>query len=295
MNSNTVINTNIPNLKLFRKGKVRDVYEIDDKLLIVSTDRISAFDVVFPNGIPYKGKVLNMISVFWFKKLNSIFPNHFISSDVETVINDNTDFLKQRSMIVKKAEPIKIEAVVRGYLAGSALVEYKKTGSVCGKKLPAGLKESSKLPEPIFTPSTKADIGHDENITESQAINLIGEEIFYKIKGISLKLYNEIAEYTYSRGIIFADTKFEFGILDGELMLIDEVGTPDSSRFWDLYNYKEGIPQPSFDKQFVRDYLISIGWDKNPPAPELPKEIVEETSKRYLTAYKLIVGEELLV
>lgn len=295
MQPEVVLQTSLNNFKLYNRGKVRDVYELEDKLLIISTDRISAFDVVFPNGIPHKGRVLNLISAFWFKKFKNIFPNHFITTDIGYYIRDEQKLLAGRSMIVKKTEPIKIEAVVRGFLAGSALNEYKKTGSVCGIKLPQGLKESSKLPEPIFTPSTKADVGHDENITDSQAINLIGKELFEKIKETSLKLYNEIAEYTYHRGIIFADTKFEFGLLDNELILIDEVGTPDSSRFWDLSTYKEGFSQPSFDKQYVRDYLIKIGWDKNPPAPELPEDIVKGTSERYLTAYKMIVGEELQV
>lgn len=288
-----ILNTNLTGLKVFRKGKVRDIYDIGDRLLIISTDRISAFDVVFPNGIPYKGKVLNLISAFWFKKLRAIFPNHFISTEVNDIPVEDEEILKDRSMLVKKSEPIKIEAVVRGYLTGTALNEYRKNGTVCGIKLPSNLKECSKLPEPIFTPSTKADTGHDENITDIQAINIIGSEIYYKIKHVSLKLYNEISEYTYAKGIIFADTKFEFGLCNGELILIDEIGTPDSSRFWDLATYTEGASQPSFDKQFVRDYLIKIGWNKNPPAPVLPEEIVNETSRRYLAAYKIIVGEDL--
>lgn len=290
-----MLNTYIPDLKLFRRGKVRDIYDLGGNLLIISTDRISAFDVVFPNGIPNKGIVLNLISAFWFQKLKKSFPNHFISTEVSDLPIKDKAFLKNRSMIVKKSLPLKIEAVVRGYLAGSALIEYRKNGSICGIKLPKGLKESSKLPEPIFTPSTKAESGHDENITDQDAIDILGKEIYEKIKEASLKLYHEISEYTFSRGIILADTKFEYGICDGELILIDEVGTPDSSRFWDLTNYQEGISQPSFDKQFVRDYLINIGWDKNPPAPELPEKIVQETSKRYLTAYNIIVGEALLV
>lgn len=288
-----ILNTDIPNLKLYRKGKVRDIYELDDKLLIISTDRISAFDVVFPNGIPHKGKVLNLMSAFWLKKLKHIFPNHFISTEITDVPIEDAELFKERSMLVKKSEPIKIEAVVRGYLAGSALNEYRKYGTVNGVRLPANLKESSKLPEPIFTPSTKANDGHDQNITDAQAIDLIGRELYQRIKDVSLKLYSEIYSYTYSKGIIFADTKFEFGLNNGELILIDEVGTPDSSRFWDLSKYQEGTSQPSFDKQFVRDYLVKIGWNKNPPAPILPDEIVQETSKRYLTAYKLIVGNEL--
>lgn len=290
---NIIVNTNLSGLKLFKKGKVRDIYDLDDKLLIISTDRISAFDIVFPNGIPHKGKVLNLISAFWFKKLKDIFPNHFISTEVDDIPSEECEMLKGRSMIVKKSEPIRIEAVVRGYLAGSALIEYRKYGTVCGIKLPSNLKESSRLPEPIFTPSTKTDTGHDENITDMQAINIIGSEIYNRIKQVSLKLYSEIYQHTFARGIIFADTKFEFGLCDGELILIDEVGTPDSSRLWDLTHYQEGMSQPSFDKQFVRDYLIKIGWNKTPPAPKLSEEIVKETSKRYLTAYKMIVGEDL--
>lgn len=289
-----VLETEIPALKLFKRGKVRDVYEVGENLLIIATDRISAFDVVFPNGIPKKGKILNRISAFWFDYLKDIIENHLITTDVERMpseIHPYKDMLKRRSMLVKRSQPLPIEAVVRGYLAGSGLKEYNRTGSVCGIDLPAGLKESSKLPEPIFTPTTKADVGHDENITEERAGEIISKDLIIKVKDLSLKIYNTIAEYSLKRGIIFADTKFEFGLISDKLILIDEVGTPDSSRFWSLDGYEPGKPQPSFDKQFVRDYLESIGWNKQPPAPSLPAEIIDGTSKRYLEAYHRLVGE----
>ncbi|MDP2209449.1 MAG: phosphoribosylaminoimidazolesuccinocarboxamide synthase [Bacteroidota bacterium] len=291
-----VLKTKFPELKLFKRGKVRDVYEVEDKLLIVATDRISAFDVVFPNGIPNKGKVLNQISVFWFNYLQEIIPNHLITADVNRmpqILQKYRDILEGRSMLVKRTRPLPIEAVVRGYLAGSGLKEYKQKGSICGIRLPENLQESSKLPEPIFTPSTKVESGHDENISEVKASEIIGDEIYKKVKDFSLKIYKKIADYALSRGIIFADTKFEFGFDNGNIILIDEVGTPDSSRFWSVETYKPGQPQPSFDKQYVRDYLEKIGWDKNPPAPKLPDEIVKGTSAKYLEAYSLLVGENL--
>ncbi|MDI6778691.1 MAG: phosphoribosylaminoimidazolesuccinocarboxamide synthase [Bacteroidota bacterium] len=289
-----VLETKIPELKLYKRGKVRDIYEVGENLLIIATDRISAFDVVFPNGIPKKGKILNRISAFWFDYLKDVVENHLITTDVERMrseIHPYKDMLKGRSMLVKRSQPLPIEAVVRGYLAGSGLKEYNRTGSVCGIDLPAGLKESSKLLEPIFTPTTKADVGHDENITEERAGEIISKDLFIKVKDLSLKIYNTIAEYSLKRGIIFADTKFEFGLINDKLILIDEVGTPDSSRFWSLDGYEPGKPQPSFDKQFVRDYLESIGWNKQPPAPSLPAEIIDGTSKRYLEAYHRLVGE----
>ncbi|MBU1297827.1 MAG: phosphoribosylaminoimidazolesuccinocarboxamide synthase [Bacteroidetes bacterium] len=289
-----VLETKIPELKLYKRGKVRDIYEVGENLLIIATDRISAFDVVFPNGIPQKGKILNRISAFWFDYLKDIIENHLITTDVERMpseIHPYKDMLKGRSMLVKRSQPLPIEAVVRGYLAGSGLKEYNRTGSICGINLPAGLKESSKLPEPIFTPTTKADVGHDENITEERAGEIISKDLFIKVKDLSLKIYNTIAEYSLKRGIIFADTKFEFGLINDKLILIDEVGTPDSSRFWSLDGYEPGKPQPSFDKQFVRDYLESIGWNKQLPAPSLPAEIIDGTSKRYLEAYHRLVGE----
>ena len=296
-NSNdVVITTDFPELKLFKRGKVRDVYEVDGKLLIVATDRISAFDVVFSNGIPNKGKVLNKISEFWFNYLKDIIQNHLITTNIEKmpiVIQKYKNILQDSCMLVKRTQPMAIEAVVRGYLAGSGLKEYTKKGSVCGIKLPDGLVESSKLPEPIFTPSTKADVGHDENINHEQAMKIMGRDTFNKVKELSLKIYNRIAEYSLRKGIIFADSKFEFGYENGNLILIDEVGTPDSSRFWSVKDYEPGKPQPSFDKQFVRDYLERIGWDKKPPAPVLPEEIVIGTSEKYLEAYRLLVGENI--
>jgi phosphoribosylaminoimidazole-succinocarboxamide synthase len=294
--SEVVLKTNFPELKLFKRGKVRDVYEVEDKLLIVATDRISAFDVVFPNGIPNKGKVLNRISEYWFSYLKDIVPNHVITTRVEEMgaeVRKHEHILKDRCMLVQKTRPLSVEAVVRGYLAGSGLKEYIQKGSVCGIQLPPGLVESSKLPEPIFTPSTKAEVGHDENINEDQAAEIIGRESFNTVKGLSFKIYNKIAEKAMNKGIIFADTKFEFGYENGNIILIDEVGTPDSSRFWSVETYEPGKPQPSFDKQYVRDYLEKIGWDKNPPAPTLPSEIIEGTSAKYLEAYRLLVGENL--
>jgi phosphoribosylaminoimidazole-succinocarboxamide synthase len=291
-----VLKTNFPDLKLFKRGKVRDVYEVEDKLLIVATDRISAFDVVFPNGIPNKGKVLNKISEYWFDYLKDIVPNHVVTTKVEEMGDEVLKYehlLKDRCMLVKKTRPLSVEAVVRGYLAGSGLKEYKQKGSVCGIQLPFGLVESSKLPEPIFTPSTKAEVGHDENINEDQAAEIIGRESFNIVKELSLKIYNKIAEKAMNKGIIFADTKFEFGYENGNIFLIDEVGTPDSSRFWSVKTYEPGRPQPSFDKQYVRNYLEKIGWDKNPPAPSLPLEIVEGTSAKYIEAYRLLVGDNL--
>lgn len=294
--SEVVLKTNFPELKLFKRGKVRDVYEVEDKLLIVATDRISAFDVVFPNGIPNKGKVLNKISEYWFNYLEKIVPNHIITTKVEEMGDEVLKYehlLKDRCMLVKKTQPLSVEAVVRGYLAGSGLKEYKQKGSVCGIQLPFGLVESSKLPEPIFTPSTKAEVGHDENINEDQAVEIIGRESFNTVKELSLEIYNKIAEKALNNGIIFADTKFEFGYEKGNIILIDEVGTPDSSRFWSVESYEPGQPQPSFDKQYVRDYVEKIGWNKNPPAPALPLEIVEGTSTKYVEAYRLLVGENL--
>ncbi len=292
-----VLNSNFPELKLLKRGKVRDIYEIEDKLLIVATDRISAFDVVFPNGIPYKGKILNQISVFWFNYLQDIIPNHLITADVDRMprlLQKYRNILDRRSMLVKRTQPLPIEAVVRGYLAGSGLKEYQQKGSICGIKLPENLQEASKLIEPIFTPSTKVETGHDENITDNKAAEIVGEDTFKKVKEFSLTIYKKIADYALSRGIIFADTKFEFGFYNNELILIDEVGTPDSSRFWSLNDYQSGKPQPSYDKQYVRNYLEKIGWNKKPPAPILPEDIVKGTSERYLKAYQLLVGEKLV-
>ncbi len=293
-----VFETHFPALKLIHRGKVRDLYEVEDQLLMVATDRISAFDVVMPTPIPDKGKVLTQLSVFWFEFLKDLVPNHLITADVEEfppVCQPYREVLRLRSMLVKKTEPFPVECIVRGYLAGSGLKEYRQKGTVCGIKLPAGLREADKLPEPIFTPSTKAKEGHDVNITFEECVRLIGSELAEKVRHLSLAIYKKAAAYAEERGIIIADTKFEFGLADGKLLLIDEVLTPDSSRFWPKEEYEPGRPQKSFDKQFLRDWLEEIGWNKEPPAPELPPEIVEKTRARYLEAYKRITGKDLPV
>lgn len=289
-------NTEFIKLPLYRKGKVRDIYDLEDKLLIVVTDRISAFDVVFPNLIPNKGKVLNKLSEFWFNYTKDIVANHMIStsfSDFPTELFGFKEELDGRTMLVKKAKMIEIECVVRGYLAGSALKEYRIEQTVCGIKLPPGLVEGDRLPEPIFTPASKAYTGHDENISEVEMANLIGRELTEKLKEISISLYVKASKHAEQRGIILADTKFEFGIIDGEIVLADELFTPDSSRFWPVDEYKPGGPQKSFDKQYIRDYVESIGWDKNPPAPELPENIIRQTELKYLEAYERITGTKL--
>ncbi len=284
--------TDLP-LKLKSRGKVRDIYELgDDKLAMVATDRISTFDVVLPSLIPYKGLVLTGLSVFWFGQTKEIIGNHLITANFEDFPNElkKHQELEGRTMIVKKVEVLPVECVVRGYLSGSAWLAYQKNESVCGIKLLLGLQESEKLPQPIFTPTTKAIAGHDQALTEEELINLVGKEIAEKLKEVSLKIYREAAKRLEKKGIIIADTKFEFGVSAGEIILIDELLTPDSSRFWPKDNYQPGRPQKSFDKQFVRDYLINIGWDKNPPAPELPEDVIKETSKKYIEAYERIVG-----
>jgi phosphoribosylaminoimidazole-succinocarboxamide synthase len=297
-NMQPITQTNIPGAKLLKRGKVRDIYEINGNLLIVATDRISAFDVVLPNPIPYKGYVLTQISIFWFKFLKETIKSHLVSADINEfpdVFKRNYEQVIYRSMLVKKAKPLPVECIVRGYISGSAWKEYKTSRSVCGIKLPDGLNESDKLDEPIFTPSTKAETGHDENISFEKVVDLIGRELAEKIRDLSLEIYTKAEKYARERGIIIADTKFEFGIDEnGELILIDEVLTPDSSRFWPLSEYKPGRPQPSFDKQYVRDYLESLNWDKTPPAPELPEEVIKKTSEKYLEAYKFLTGEDLL-
>ncbi|AEH43955.1 phosphoribosylaminoimidazole-succinocarboxamide synthase [Thermodesulfatator indicus DSM 15286] len=288
--------TNFSGLKLFKRGKVRDIYDLGDKLLLVATDRISAFDVIMPDPIPGKGIILTQISVFWFDFLKDLLSNHLISADVEYYPQECQPFsdkLRGRSMLIKKAKPLPVECIVRGYLAGSGLKEYLKTACICGIKLPPGLKEAEKLPEPIFTPSTKAEEGHDINITFDECAKFIGKELAEKVKELSLAIYQKAASYAEERGIIIADTKFEFGLLGGELILIDEVLTPDSSRFWPKEEYEPGRPQKSFDKQFLRDWLEEIGWKKEPPAPKLPPDIIEKTQKRYLEAYRRITGKEL--
>jgi len=297
MVNNILIETKIPELNFFKRGKVRDIYDIGEALLIVATDRISCFDVVLSQGIPFKSKVLTGLSCFWFKFTKNVIKNHFITADVEKFpeeVYKYREILDGRTMLVKKSKPLPVECVVRGYLSGSAWKEYREKQSVCGINLPSGLKESDKLPEPIFTPATKTDIGHDVNITEKYVQNLIGKEITEKIKEKSIAIYKKASEYAESKGIIIADTKFEFGIYDGEILLIDEILTPDSSRFWPKDKYQPGKSQPSFDKQFVRDYLESLNWDKNPPAPDLPEYIIKKTSEKYLDAYKMITGKDLI-
>jgi len=289
-------NTDFINLPVFAKGKVRDVYEVDDEtLLMVVTDRISAFDVVFNEPIPDKGKVLNKISEFWFDFTKDIIGNHVITTDVSRYPKGLDKFreeLEGRSMLVRKVKMEQVECIVRGYLEGSGLKEYKATGSICGIKLPQGLKQADRLPEPIFTPSTKSKEGHDVNITFDELVNMIGLEKATKLKEKSLEIYLAAAEYAESRGIIIADTKFEFGYLDGELVVADEMLTPDSSRFWPLDDYKPGRAQKSFDKQFLREYLESIVWDKEPPAPALPQEIIEKTREKYIEAYERLTGNK---
>jgi phosphoribosylaminoimidazole-succinocarboxamide synthase len=288
-------------LPLFRHGKVRDVYDLGDKLLIVSTDRISAFDVVLPCGIPDKGKVLNQLSAFWFEKTANILPNHFIKVvDSNVVLNEVKDlssqpgelpdFLIGRSMLVAKAERVPVECVVRGYLSGSAWVEYKEAGKTGHVNLPSGMKESQELSQPIFTPTTKGETEHDRPLTNQDIKDLGVENIFEELEQKSLLIYGYARDYARTRVIIIADTKFEFGFIEGQLVLIDELLTPDSSRFWDVNQYKVGYPQPSFDKQFVRDWLSASGWNKEPPAPMLPPEVIEGTSKRYREVYNRLTG-----
>lgn len=296
--SKTVLQTSFPDLKLLRRGKVRDVYEIDaEHLLIVATDRLSAFDCVLPTPIKRKGEILTALSKFWFGQLSNISPNHLITTEVEempAIVNQYGDDLRGRSMFVKRTEVFPVECVVRGYLSGSGWKDYKATGEVCGHRLPEGLLESSKLPAPIFTPATKAESGHDENISEEHVKELLGEETTNHLRDTALALYKEASEYAIERGIIIADTKFEMGKdKDGKIILVDEALTPDSSRFWPLDKYEAGKSQPSFDKQFVRDYLETLDWNKQPPAPALPEEIAKATTVRYLEAYKLLTGKDL--
>jgi len=288
-----VLTTDIQEYKLFRRGKVRDVYDLGDKLLVVSTDRISCFDVVLPRGIPFKGKVLTGLSIFWFGLLKDVLPNHYITSEIDEypkTLLKYRELLTGRSMLVHKSKALPVECVVRGYLSGSGLKEYKKSQSVCGIKLPAGLREADKLPSVIFTPSTKEDVGHDINVDQAYVENTVGVDTANRLRQASIALYTKASDYARAKGIIIADTKFEFGFLGNELIVIDEVLTPDSSRFWPASEYKPGSGQPSFDKQFVRDYLESINWNKTPPAPDLPDDIVEKTADKYLEAFKRITG-----
>lgn len=296
MTTAVVLETQLSGLTLARRGKVRDVYDLGDTLLIVATDRISAFDYVLGSGIPDKGKVLTQLSAFWFERLASITPHHLLSINVDefpAITRPHKDVLRGRSMWVRKTNPLPVECVARGYLSGSGLKDYAKTGAVCGVTLPAGLVDSDRLPEPIFTPATKAESGHDENISEAEAGNILGAELVSRLKALTLKIYAHGVEHAASCGIILADTKFEFGLDGQELVLIDEVLTPDSSRYWPKALYAPGRSQPSFDKQFVRDYLEEIKWNKQPPVPSLPGEVVAKTREKYLEAYRLLTGKDL--
>jgi len=292
---NAFFQTDIKEVPLLKRGKVRDIYDLGDRLLIVATDRISAFDVVLPTPIPDKGKILTLMTLFWLDFLKDIVENHLITAYIEEypeVLKPYKEILHQRSMIVKKAKVIPVECIVRGYITGSAMKEYQKTGKVCGIKLPEGLKEADKLPEPIFTPSTKAEEGHDINITFDELINIVGKEVAETLRELSLKLYIKASNYAESKGIIIADTKFEFGFYEGKIILIDEVLTPDSSRFWPKDEYEPGKPQKSFDKQFIRDWLSSLSWEEKAP-PTIPPEIVEKTRAKYFEALYRLTGKTL--
>jgi phosphoribosylaminoimidazole-succinocarboxamide synthase len=291
-----VLQTDIPGVELHARGKVRDVYRVDDRILFIATDRISAFDYILPTGIPDKGRVLTQLSIFWFDFLRDLTPTHFITANVDEYPAPLPQYrtqLEGRSMLVKRARMVEIECVARGYISGSGWKEYKQQGTVCGIKLPAGLRESDKLPEPIFTPATKAQTGHDENISFERTCSIIGEDLANRLRDLTLAIYTRAADYAATKGIIIADTKFEFGFVGDELVLGDEVLTPDSSRFWPAETYKPGGAQYSFDKQFVRDYLESIHWNKQPPAPELPQEIAAKTGEKYREAYRILTGREL--
>ncbi|HEU4891399.1 MAG TPA: phosphoribosylaminoimidazolesuccinocarboxamide synthase [Vicinamibacterales bacterium] len=315
-----ILNTELEGLTLHRRGKVRDVYEIDDRLLIVATDRISAFDYVLGSGIPDKGKVLTQLSAFWFERMGDLVPHHLISTDVQAFpepARRHADQLRGRTMLVRKTDPVPIECVARGYLSGSGWKEYQQTGRVCGIELPSGLRESDRLPEPIFTPATKAESGHDVNISEAEAARLVGADLISRLKKLTLEIYSRGVAHAESKGIIIADTKFEFGLarrssglsaearsatVEGaeaalaptdEIVLIDEVLTPDSSRFWPRDQYEPGHGQPSFDKQYVRDYLEAIKWNKQPPVPSLPDDVIHRTREKYVEAYRLLTGTEL--
>jgi phosphoribosylaminoimidazole-succinocarboxamide synthase len=288
--------TELPGVRLRARGKVRDIYESGDSLLLVTTDRISAFDCILPTGIPRKGEVLNRLSLFWFDFLRSSVENHLLTAKVEEYppeLQPYADQLRGRSVLVKKAEMVPVECVARGYLSGSGWKEYQATGSVCGIALPSGLQESSRLPEPIFTPATKADTGHDINVSFEYATNQFGSDRMARLRDLTLEIYGKAAAYAETRGIIIADTKFEFGYIGDKLILADEVLTPDSSRFWPKDQYKPGGPQPSYDKQFVRDHLEAIHWNKQPPAPVLPEEVVRQTSEKYQEAFRLLTGHAL--
>jgi phosphoribosylaminoimidazole-succinocarboxamide synthase len=293
--SAVISHTDFPGLKLRGRGKVRDIYEIGaERLLIVATDRLSAFDVVLPTPIPDKGRVLTQLSLFWFEKLANVIPNHIVSAkNFSGELGPYAAALEGRAMLVRRTEPVPIECVVRGYISGSGWKDYQKTGAICGIPLPAGLRESDRLPEPIFTPSTKATTGHDENISFEETVARVGQPLAERLRRTSLEIYRRAAEYAAARGIIIADTKFEFGLLGNELIWIDEALTPDSSRFWPGDQYAPGKPQPSFDKQYIRDYLERVGWNKQPPAPALPPDVVAATRDKYREAYQRITGHAL--
>ncbi|NGO38599.1 phosphoribosylaminoimidazolesuccinocarboxamide synthase [Limisphaera ngatamarikiensis] len=296
MATEPLLQIQLPGIPKLRSGKVREIFDLGDQLLMVATDRISAFDVVLPNGIPRKGEVLTRISCFWFRRFESLVPNHLLAGPDDPLparLQPYGELLRGRSMLARKAQPLPIECIVRGYLAGSAWKEYRQSGTVAGLRLPAGLRESDELPEPIFTPSTKAQEGHDQNISFDEACRILGEGLARQVRDLSLRIYTEARAYARQRGILIADTKFEFGLAAGTLMLIDEVLTPDSSRFWPADQYQPGRPQPSFDKQFVRDYLESLDWNKTPPGPVLPPEIVAATAAKYREAYERLTGQPL--
>ena len=291
-----ILSLDLPGIKKIRSGKVRELFDLGDSFLMVASDRISAFDVVMPNGIPRKGEVLTQISHFWFEKFAALVPNHLLAKANDPLppqLQPYADKIARRSMIVKKAKPLAVECIVRGYVVGSGWKDYQKTGAICGIKLPTGLKESSELLEPIFTPSTKAETGHDENISFAEAEKIVGADVARQARDLSLKIYTAARAYARERGIIIADTKFEFGQFDGKLILIDEVLTPDSSRFWPADQYAPGQSQPSFDKQFVRDYLETLDWKKTPPGPRLPDDVVAKTTAKYLEAYEKLTGQKL--
>jgi phosphoribosylaminoimidazole-succinocarboxamide synthase len=296
-NTEVILETKMPGLELAGRGKVRDIYRVgSDRLLIVATDRISAFDFILATAIPDKGRVLNQITLFWLDKLSALVPNHLITADVREYpaeLRPYTDQLEGRSMLVRRAQMIEIECVARGYLSGSGWKEYREKGTVCGIELPSGLRESDRLPEPIFTPASKAQSGHDENIPFETVAARVGDELALRLSGLTLDIYNTAAEYARTQGIIIADTKFEFGFIGDQLVLADEVLTPDSSRFWPADTYSPGGPQPSYDKQYVRDYLESIHWNKQPPAPALPREVAARTSEKYRDAYRALTGKHL--
>jgi phosphoribosylaminoimidazole-succinocarboxamide synthase len=296
LRSTVLTETGLSGVEPYARGKVRDVYAVDDRLLIVATDRISAFDYILATGIPDKGKVLTQLSIFWFDFLRDVTPTHFLTADVDDYppeLRAERAQLEGRSMLVKRARMVEIECVARGYLSGSGWKEYQQNHTVCGIPLPAGLRESDKLPEPIFTPATKAQTGHDENVSFEHVVSLIGADLAARLRDLTLEIYNRGAQYAAGRGVIIADTKFEFGFVGDELVLGDEVLTPDSSRFWPADTYRPGGPQQSYDKQYVRDYLESIHWNKQPPAPALPAEVAQATSEKYRQAYSVITGREL--